>query len=302
MKFGSWPPPESAPLRIGTLRSGAVSSSWTWNLLSFVFIAACFTFCACLTGSKYRTERHGQHAKKAGGGGLSDPARRARSRRPPPPGRGPAGMPRGRSGRGGLARDPDRAALEAVTLARIRLRGRGLVGDAGHGAQGDRLGDSAVLLGRAGEATAVETLGNLDLALPLEQNRFPTHSVVILPQGAGTGCLHRLSLFSPAGLADGLALKESRYTDHRDSPQACRPSGSPTPHCQAGLRLGWTRPCYQQSVWLGRKSAAGRGVSVMRAPRALIDRPRARRIEPPAPPPHLGGGRPACAPVRCRPS
>ena len=38
MKLGSWPPPESAPLRIGTLRSGAVSSSWTWNLLSLVFI------------------------------------------------------------------------------------------------------------------------------------------------------------------------------------------------------------------------------------------------------------------------
>ena len=42
MKFGSWPPPESAPLRIGTLRSGAVSSSWTWNLLSFVFMALLF--------------------------------------------------------------------------------------------------------------------------------------------------------------------------------------------------------------------------------------------------------------------
>src|SRR5215217_7828171 len=40
MKLGSWPPPESAPLRIGTLRSGAVNSSWTWNLLSLVFIPA----------------------------------------------------------------------------------------------------------------------------------------------------------------------------------------------------------------------------------------------------------------------
>ena len=34
----SWPPPASAPLRTGTLRSGAVSSSWTWNLLSLVFM------------------------------------------------------------------------------------------------------------------------------------------------------------------------------------------------------------------------------------------------------------------------
>ena len=38
MKFGSCPPPASAPFRIGTLPSGAVNSSWTWNLLSFVFI------------------------------------------------------------------------------------------------------------------------------------------------------------------------------------------------------------------------------------------------------------------------
>ena len=42
MKFGSWPPPASAPLRMGTLPSGAVSSSWTWNLLSFVFMALLF--------------------------------------------------------------------------------------------------------------------------------------------------------------------------------------------------------------------------------------------------------------------
>ena len=45
MKFGSWPPPASAPLRIGTLPSGAVSSSWTWNLLSFVFIRASLSAC-----------------------------------------------------------------------------------------------------------------------------------------------------------------------------------------------------------------------------------------------------------------
>ena len=42
MKFGSWPPPASAPLRIGTLPSGAVTSSWIWNLLSFVFIRSAF--------------------------------------------------------------------------------------------------------------------------------------------------------------------------------------------------------------------------------------------------------------------
>ena len=38
--FESWPPPASAPFSTGTLRSGAVSSSWTWNRLSLVFIAA----------------------------------------------------------------------------------------------------------------------------------------------------------------------------------------------------------------------------------------------------------------------
>jgi hypothetical protein len=42
-----------------------VSSSWTWNLLSFVFIPRCFTFCSCLTARKYRTERHTEQAKMA---------------------------------------------------------------------------------------------------------------------------------------------------------------------------------------------------------------------------------------------
>jgi len=33
------PPLASAPVSTGRLRSGAVNSSWTWNLLSFVFMA-----------------------------------------------------------------------------------------------------------------------------------------------------------------------------------------------------------------------------------------------------------------------
>ena len=40
----------------------------------------------------------------------------------------------------------------------------------------------------------------------------------MLPQGAGTGSLHRFSLFSPAGLAVGLALKEMRYASRRFAP------------------------------------------------------------------------------------
>jgi hypothetical protein len=35
--------------------------------------------------------------------------------------------------------------------------------------------------------TGVETLGDLDLALPLKEDRFLAHLVVILPQNAGTG-------------------------------------------------------------------------------------------------------------------
>jgi hypothetical protein len=54
MKLGSWPPAVSAPFRIGTLRSGAVSSSWTWNLLSFVFISLHSLY--ALTGGKYTAE------------------------------------------------------------------------------------------------------------------------------------------------------------------------------------------------------------------------------------------------------
>jgi hypothetical protein len=32
--------------------------------------------------------------------------------------------------------------------------------------------------------------------------------------------MHRLSLFSPTGLADGLALRKLRYVDTHDSPPA----------------------------------------------------------------------------------
>jgi hypothetical protein len=53
--------------------------------------------------------------------------------------------------------------------------------------------------------------------------------LIILAQNACTGLLHRLSLVSPAGLADGLALKEVRYTESRDSPQAYWPTGPPRP-------------------------------------------------------------------------
>jgi len=50
----------------------------------------------------------------------------------------------------------------------------------------------------------------------------------MLPQGAGTGSLHRFSLSSPAGLADGLALKESRYALRRFAPDRTGHLGSPT--------------------------------------------------------------------------
>ena len=40
--FESWPPAVRAAFRMGWLRSGAVRSSWTRNLLSLVFIAASF--------------------------------------------------------------------------------------------------------------------------------------------------------------------------------------------------------------------------------------------------------------------
>jgi hypothetical protein len=76
--------------------------------------------------------------------------------------------------------------------------------------------------------------------------------VVIRPQRAGTGWLHRLSFLSPAGLADGLALKELRYAIAGDSPQACRPSVPPRPF-SPGLRLGWTAALYQHSASFGQK-------------------------------------------------
>src|SRR3954462_2054281 len=64
--------------------------------------------------------------------------------------------------------------------------------------------------------------GGLDLPLPLEQDRLATLATHVfrfmLPQDAGTGSLHRFSLFSPAGLAVGLALKEMRYASRRFAP------------------------------------------------------------------------------------
>src|SRR3954462_12209899 len=80
-------------------------------------------------------------------------------------------------------------------------------------------------------------LGGLDLPLPLEQDSLTTLATHVfsfmLPQGAGTGSLHRFSLFSPAGLAVGLALKELRYASRRFAP-GHRPSGSPTPRFPPG--------------------------------------------------------------------
>ena len=96
MKFGSWPPPESAPLRIGTLRSGAVSSSWTWNLLSFVFMAASLSAPDLrgvslaekgLLATPY--EEYGAAARRIGASRRAG-FRRARSRRPRPPGSSPS--------------------------------------------------------------------------------------------------------------------------------------------------------------------------------------------------------------------
>jgi hypothetical protein len=37
--------------------------------------------------------------------------------------------------------------------------------------------------------------------------------LIIVPRTAGSGGLHLLSFVLPAGLADGLALKELRYVD-----------------------------------------------------------------------------------------
>src|SRR5215207_8906698 len=114
------------------------------------------------------------------------------------------------------------AALEAA---------RDLVGGVLVGTQlrdGATLAGLGTLLPGPPEAGGTALLG-LDLALPLEEHRLAAHVVlVILPQGAGTGSLHRFSLFSPAGLADGLALKEMRYADLRFAP-GHRPPGSPTP-------------------------------------------------------------------------
>src|SRR5688500_6682479 len=93
------------------------------------------------------------------------------------------------------------------------------------------------------EAAGTPLLG-LDLPLPLEQDRLAAHVLcLMLPQGAGTGSLHRFSLFSPAGLADGLALKEMRYASRRFAPGRLAILGPPRPVFPPGLRLRWTPRC-----------------------------------------------------------
>ena len=108
----------------------------------------------------------------------------------------------------GSGRERRGPALEAARLAMRGVLGRTQLLD------GPALG-----VEQLGSARA--PLGGLDLALPLEEHRLTAHVVlIILAQNACTGLLHQLSLVSPAGLADGLALKELRYTHLRDSPPA----------------------------------------------------------------------------------
>jgi hypothetical protein len=57
----------------------------------------------------------------------------------------------------------------------------------------------------------------------------PVDSLIIVPRAAGSGGLHRLSFVVPAGLADGLALKELRYVYFDDSPLTRWPVVPPRP-------------------------------------------------------------------------
>jgi len=77
------------------------------------------------------------------------------------------------------------------------------------------------LLGALEAAGAQRRLVYEGLLLPRRQDCLAVgvHIVVILPQGAGAGWIHRISFLSPAGLADGLALKESRYTSSVTRPR-----------------------------------------------------------------------------------
>jgi hypothetical protein len=63
-------------------------------------------------------------------------------------------------------------------------------------------------------------------------------SLIIVPHGAGSGGLHRLSFVVPAGLADGLALKELRYVTLTIRPWSFDQLVPPRP--EEGLWLDWT--------------------------------------------------------------
>jgi hypothetical protein len=63
-------------------------------------------------------------------------------------------------------------------------------------------------------------------------------SLIIVPHWAGSGGLHRLSFVVPAGLADGLALKELRYVTLTIRPWPCGHVVPPRPEGRA--LAGWT--------------------------------------------------------------
>ena len=82
------------------------------------------------------------------------------------------------------------AALEAARLLVGGVLGR------------TQLGDGAALALALALETARTPLRGLDLALPLEEHRLAAHVFrFMLPQGAGTGTLHRVSLFFACGVS-----------------------------------------------------------------------------------------------------
>src|SRR5690606_8189502 len=67
-------------------------------------------------------------------------------------------------------------------------------------------------------------------------------SVLVIPRGAGSGGLHLLSFVLPAGLADGLALKELRYALRRFAPGLAADLVPPRPEGSGfGLMVGGHR-------------------------------------------------------------
>ena len=115
---------------------------------------------------------------------------------------------------------------------------------------------------------------------------------------ACTRCLHRLSFVSPAGLADGLALKELRYATAAIRPRPCGHLGPP---CPAGWADFGLMDAGMLAAQRRRRTEKPAHRAPFRRPAPATGRPPLERRAPRPPRPRPRSSPPACGPRRVPP-